>query len=371
MLIPSDGGAQDMITLDLRYLPGLLLGVEVSLVRAELGPRLKEIKDELYDALAAYTFEGVAVNPAFGVLQQNAGAPALSPSPPSLPQIRADLHKFIGSAVEAENADEARRAWAALDALLPAPSRTAQKPKRLLFPDDTTKRGPRAGRWKASLGLREESPLDAAEPVAAPSPAPEGAGQGLRERILWILNANRLTARELSRRSGLSETALSAALKALKKDPQGIVLRTVEAIAHGAAVSLAWLASGVGSPYPSEPADAKPPSSSGAPSPASPDDQEDPPIGPSSLRSAASHEGFEGPKDPAFARRIEMILDRRGWSLNQLGEAAGIGSGPISKLRQRGPAARATTLAKVARAAGVELRWLATGEGAMTSEALN
>lgn len=64
---PSPGGGEQLtLTLELKYLPALLLGIDVSRVRAEIRPRLKEIQDELYEALAAYTFEGVAVNPAFG-----------------------------------------------------------------------------------------------------------------------------------------------------------------------------------------------------------------------------------------------------------------------------------------------------------------
>jgi len=56
----------------------------------------------------------------------------------------------------------------------------------------------------------------------------------------------------------------------------------------------------------------------------------------------------------------------RGLTLNKLGIAAGIGSGPMSKLRQRGPAdATVSTLLKVARAARVELKWFALGEGPM------
>jgi len=74
----------------------------------------------------------------------------------------------------------------------------------------------------------------------------------------------------------------------------------------------------------------------------------------------------KAPKDPVFAERIQMVLDLRGWSLNKLGDQAGIGSGPMSRLRQRGPAdATVATLAKVADAAGVELRWLALGAGPM------
>jgi P22_AR N-terminal domain len=65
MPIPSLGGPQDTITLDVKRLPALLLGIEVGRVKPAIRPRLGEIQDELTDALAAYVFQGIAVNPAF------------------------------------------------------------------------------------------------------------------------------------------------------------------------------------------------------------------------------------------------------------------------------------------------------------------
>jgi len=75
MQVPSDGGVQDTLTIDIHYLPGLLLGIDVSRVREAIRPRLTEIQEELYDALANYTFNGVAVNPA---VTNPAAVPALS-----------------------------------------------------------------------------------------------------------------------------------------------------------------------------------------------------------------------------------------------------------------------------------------------------
>lgn len=79
MHAPSAGGAQRALSLDLKYLPAILAGIDVSRCREEIRPRLAEIQDELYEALAAYTFEGQAVNPAF---TSSVAPPAL---PPTLP----------------------------------------------------------------------------------------------------------------------------------------------------------------------------------------------------------------------------------------------------------------------------------------------
>lgn len=86
------------------------------------------------------------------------------------------------------------------------------------------------------------------------------------DRIAWILAEKKWSARELARRSNLSETTVSAALKALQKDPEGIVLRTLKAIATGAGVSLVWLATGEGTPYaePIKPQDPWPNRTAGA-----------------------------------------------------------------------------------------------------------
>lgn len=69
------------------------------------------------------------------------------------------------------------------------------------------------------------------------------------ERIAWILSEKGWTERELARRAHLSATTINKAMKALQKDPEGIVLRTVKAIATAGGVSFAWLATGEGSPY--------------------------------------------------------------------------------------------------------------------------
>src|SRR5580692_6446154 len=65
MHAPTSSAGQDLLALDLKYLPAFLLGFQVQRVRAEVRPRLDEVKEDLYDALAAYTFQGIAVNPAF------------------------------------------------------------------------------------------------------------------------------------------------------------------------------------------------------------------------------------------------------------------------------------------------------------------
>lgn len=100
MRIPSQGGIQPTTTLDLHYLPAVLLGIEVSRVKKDLRPRLEEIQQELTDALAAYSFEGVAVNRDFA-LDAGAEKPAAldkgiavtaipAPAPPAAADPRLD-----------------------------------------------------------------------------------------------------------------------------------------------------------------------------------------------------------------------------------------------------------------------------------------
>lgn len=77
------------------------------------------------------------------------------------------------------------------------------------------------------------------------------------------------------------------------------------------------------------------------------------------------------PRDATFAARIDALLKLRKLSLNQLGERAGIGGGPMSRLRTRGPlGATMETMLKVADAAGVHVRWLADGTGPMEKDAI-
>lgn len=63
MHAPSAKGPQETVACDLKYLPAFLLGFDANRVRPEVRDRLEEIQEEMYDALAAYTFEGVAVAP--------------------------------------------------------------------------------------------------------------------------------------------------------------------------------------------------------------------------------------------------------------------------------------------------------------------
>lgn len=83
MAVPSIGGEQETVTVDLRLLPAVLLGIDASRVRAELRPRIAEIQDELTNALAAYVFDGQAVNPAFASAVK-AQAPRTLPAPAAL-----------------------------------------------------------------------------------------------------------------------------------------------------------------------------------------------------------------------------------------------------------------------------------------------
>jgi hypothetical protein len=92
MVHPSSGGPQEVLAVDLKYLPAILAGIEVSRCREEIRPRLAEIQDELYEALAAYVFEGQALNPAFAAPETPVAAPAALPAPaPLLPLVEALL----------------------------------------------------------------------------------------------------------------------------------------------------------------------------------------------------------------------------------------------------------------------------------------
>ncbi len=67
MPLPSAGGEPDVLTLDIHYLPALLVTIEADRCREAIRERLTEIQEELYDALAAYTFEGQATQRGFTV----------------------------------------------------------------------------------------------------------------------------------------------------------------------------------------------------------------------------------------------------------------------------------------------------------------
>jgi transcriptional regulator with XRE-family HTH domain len=67
----------------------------------------------------------------------------------------------------------------------------------------------------------------------------------------------------------------------------------------------------------------------------------------------------------SLGQRVEHVCKLRGWSLNKLGEEAGLASGVMSRLARRS-ASRAgapDTLARVADAGGVNVLWLMLGRG--------
>lgn len=67
----------------------------------------------------------------------------------------------------------------------------------------------------------------------------------------------------------------------------------------------------------------------------------------------------------SLGERIAHACKLRGWSLNKLGEVAGIASGPVSRLsrRQETTAGSPETLIKLADAAGVNAEWMIYGRG--------
>jgi transcriptional regulator with XRE-family HTH domain len=67
----------------------------------------------------------------------------------------------------------------------------------------------------------------------------------------------------------------------------------------------------------------------------------------------------------SLGERVEHVCAIRGWSLNRLGEEAGLASGVISRLarREANTAGAPDTLARVADAAGVNVVWLMLGRG--------
>ncbi|WP_437623355.1 helix-turn-helix domain-containing protein [Sorangium sp. So ce1151] len=66
----------------------------------------------------------------------------------------------------------------------------------------------------------------------------------IADRIRQVLAAQKISARELSRRAGLAESHIGLLLKKLDKDPLAVELKTLDAVAQGAGVTLAWLATG-------------------------------------------------------------------------------------------------------------------------------
>lgn len=67
----------------------------------------------------------------------------------------------------------------------------------------------------------------------------------------------------------------------------------------------------------------------------------------------------------SLGERIEHICALRGWSLNKLGEEAGIASGPMSRLSRHTEVMGSSpdTLSRIADAASVSVLWLMLGRG--------
>ncbi|MFT3767402.1 MAG: helix-turn-helix transcriptional regulator [Minicystis sp.] len=67
----------------------------------------------------------------------------------------------------------------------------------------------------------------------------------------------------------------------------------------------------------------------------------------------------------SLGKRVDHVCQLRGWSLNKLGEEAGLASGVMSRLARREAtvAGAPDTLAKVADAGGVNVLWLMLGRG--------
>lgn len=72
---------------------------------------------------------------------------------------------------------------------------------------------------------------------------------GLEERIRWILRERGLKQRELSLKSGLSESSVGVTLSRLRKNPEAdINTETLLGMAAGGGVSPTWLLTGEGDP---------------------------------------------------------------------------------------------------------------------------
>ena len=116
------------------------------------------------------------------------------------------------------------------------------------------------------------------------------AVDSLLDRMEQVLSRRGFSAREWARRSGLAEQHVSTILMRLRKNPDAnIGLPTVEALANGANVSAAWLASGSGSP---DGFDAPPP-----------DDHAHPPAPPS--------DGYDDPRFNALPNWPELLAGAR------------------------------------------------------------
>ncbi len=80
---------------------------------------------------------------------------------------------------------------------------------------------------------------------------------------------------------------------------------------------------------------------------------------------AREGEGERNWTETSLGERVEYICALRGWSLNKLGEAAGLASGVMSRLarRDKNTAGAPDTLMRVADAAHVSVLWLMLGRG--------
>jgi len=69
--------------------------------------------------------------------------------------------------------------------------------------------------------------------------------------------------------------------------------------------------------------------------------------------------------ETSLGERVEYVCALRGWSLNKLGETAGLASGVMSRLarRDKNTAGAPDTLMRVADAAHVSVLWLMLGRG--------
>lgn len=75
----------------------------------------------------------------------------------------------------------------------------------------------------------------------------------MADRILWILAQRNISQRELARRAGLRDAHIGVIVSRSRKNPEANIENdTLAAIARGGEVSLRWLATGEGSPDPTD-----------------------------------------------------------------------------------------------------------------------
>lgn len=80
----------------------------------------------------------------------------------------------------------------------------------------------------------------------------------LRDRLQWILDNRRVSARELSRRAGLAEPHVALIMRRAASRDIRLAQLTLVSIAQAADVSLTWLATGRGDPDSVEGAGSRP-----------------------------------------------------------------------------------------------------------------